>query len=289
MTEIGMTFSTQQKLSSLRARLRSYGSVVVAYSGGVDSTFLLRVAHDELADSCRAFTARSPSLMDIELQQAIEIAASFGVEHEIVNTNELERTGYVQNGSDRCYFCKSELFDATTHAAQGFDDAVVVDGFNADDLRDHRPGHRAAKEHGVQHPLADLGLTKQEIRSLSKELGLPTWSKPQLACLASRIPYGTTVTPERLARIERVETSLRALGFLDLRARLVAQNEQMVRIELGEHELIRAVQPSIRTQIIRAAHEAEFEYVTIELEPFRSGRLNEGLINIGRSMLDANA
>lgn len=285
--EMSVLNIADEKLSTLRALLSQLESVVVAYSGGVDSAFLLRVAHDELGDDCRAFTARSPSLMEVELEQATALARKLGVTHEIVNTNELGRSGYVENATDRCYFCKSELFDATSIAAEKFGDAVVIDGFNADDLMDHRPGHRAAKEHGVLHPLAEVGLTKEEIRFLSKKLSLPTWSKPQLACLASRIPYGTKVTADRLAKIEKMETALRNLDFHDLRARLVPENEDMVRIELGEDELSKAVQPAVRAEILRVAHSCGFKYVTIDLEGFRSGRMNEGLIKIGRFSTEA--
>jgi len=269
------------KLAALRRHLRAFSKVIVAYSGGVDSAFLLKVAHEELGDDCRAFTARSPSLMQIELEEATALAKVMGVKHEIVDTNELGRHGYVQNEQDRCYFCKSELFDATEIASQQFSDAVVLDGFNADDLKDHRPGHRAAHEHEVRHPLAELGLTKIEIRRMSKALGLPTWSKPQLACLASRIPYGMEVTAERLAMVEKMESALRKLGFHDLRARLVSDQDEMVRIEVGEEELGRLMEVSNRRQIIKTAHQSGFKFVTVDLEGFRSGRMNEGLIGIG--------
>jgi len=270
------------KLDALRARLRQLERVVIAYSGGVDSAFLMRVAHGELGPAARAFTARSPSLMGIELDAAIALAREIGIDHEIVDTAELARPGYVANAPDRCYFCKTELFDATTLAAERFAGATVVDGFNADDLHDHRPGHRAAAEHAVQHPLAEVGLTKAEIRQLSSELGLPTWNKPQLACLASRVPYGTEVTRERLARIEAVEVALRQLGFVDVRARLVAQNDDMVRIELGDGEIARIAHVSLRQAPVTTARAAGFRFVTVDLEGFRTGRMNEGLVQLAR-------
>lgn len=271
------------KHARLRARFADLGRVVVAYSGGVDSALVLAVARQVLGDRVRAFTARSPSLMTSELEEAALLARHLGVEHEIIDTQELDRPGYVANGTDRCYHCKSELFDATTLAARRFTDAAVVDGFNADDLHDHRPGHRAAAEHAVLHPLAEVGLTKAEVRELSRHLELPTWRKPQLACLASRIPYGTEVTRERLGRVETVEMALRGLGLHDVRARLVRDNDDMVRIEVGEGELGRLLDPAARSEIVGAARGAGFRFVTLDLEGFRSGRMNEGLVSIGRA------
>lgn len=272
-----VSVALERKLDELRALITGFERVVVAYSGGVDSAFVLKVAHDCLGPGARAFTARSPSMMQLELDEAIALARSLGVEHEIVQTRELERPGYVENSPSRCYHCKSELFDATAVAAGRFAPAVVLDGFNADDLRDHRPGHRAAAEHDVRHPLAEVGLTKAEIRALSRQLGLPTWQKPQLACLASRVPYGTPVTEQRLSKIEHVEASLRRLGFFDVRARLVSGSDDLVRIEVGETELERLVSAAVRPEVVRAAHEAGFRFVTLDLEGFRSGRMNEGL------------
>lgn len=266
------------KLDRLRALIASYARVIVAYSGGVDSAFVLRIAAEVLGDGARAFTARSPSLLGVELAEAVALAAKLGVVHEVVETHELERRGYVENSPSRCYFCKTELFDATEIAARHFSGATVIDGFNADDLRDHRPGHRAAAEHGVLHPLAEVGLSKREIRTLSRELGLETWKKPQLACLSSRIPYGMSVTEERLLRVGAVETALRALGFRDVRARLVRENEDMLRLELGEAELERAASRAIRPRIVEAARAAGFRFVSLDLEGFRSGRMNEGAV-----------
>ena len=271
------TLAALEKLERLSERLRGYGKVVVAYSGGVDSAFLLKVAVDAIGPGVLAFTARSPSLLQLELEEAIALAESLGARHQIVDTAERSRPGYVENAPSRCYFCKTELFDATAIAAANFAGAVVIDGFNADDLRDHRPGHRAAAEHGVQHPLSEVGLTKAEIRALSRRLGLPTWKKAQLACLSSRIPYGMQVTEERLLRIGAVETALRQLGFHDIRARLVRENEDMLRLEVGEGEISRAVAAPARARIVESARAAGFRFVTLDLEGFRSGRMNEGL------------
>lgn len=274
------------KLVALRALIASFGRVVVAYSGGVDSAFVLMVAHEALGDRAIALTARSASMMGVELEDAIQLAKEIGARHEIVDTHELDRPGYAANSPARCYFCKTELFDATALFASVYDDATVIDGFNAGDHRDHHQGHRAASEHAVRHPLAEVGLEKAEIRALSRRMGLRTWKKPQLACLSSRVPHGMTVTEERLKRIEEVEVTLRALGFFDIRARLVRENDDMVRIELGEGEIERAVRPEIRRRLVDAAHRAGFRFVALDLDGFRSGRLSEaseGLVRLGRS------
>lgn len=269
------------KARTLRAQLRGYGRVVVAYSGGVDSAYLAQVAMQELGTNAVAVTAKSASLMKAELQDAIALAAEIGIEHQIVETFELDRPDYQKNDTGRCYQCKDELFDATARLAELHPGTLVLDGFNADDLKDFRPGHRAAAEHGVAHPLAEAQLTKAEIRTLSREAGLPTWNKPQLACLSSRLPYGMSVTHDRLGRVEAVEMALRAEGFFDLRARLVKDNDDMVRIEIGELEIARIVQADVRSRVLSAAQSAGFRYVTLDLEGFRSGRMNDGLVQIG--------
>ncbi len=272
------------RYDALLEQIRGFDRVVVAFSGGVDSTLVAKAAHDALGARALALTARSASLMRLELQEAVELAEQIGIAHEVVDTGELDKPGYAQNDRSRCYFCKDELFDAAQLIAERFEEAIILDGFNHDDLADFRPGHKAAQEHGVKHPLAAQQLTKAEVRALSKHLGLPTWKKPQLACLSSRLPYGMEVTEARLGKVEHVESAMRALGFFDLRARLVRENEEMVRLEVGEQELSQVILPDIRSRIIQAAHEAGFRFVTLDLEGFRSGRLNENapLVQLGR-------
>lgn len=269
------------KEEALERRLTELGPVVVAFSGGVDSTYLLAKAADVWGERTLALTARSPSLPEAELEAARRLARSLGVGHRVLETNELARPGYTANGRDRCYHCKAELFDAATLAVEP--GAVVADGFNADDFKDHRPGHRAALERNVVHPLADAQLTKAEIRALSRRRGLPTWDKPQMACLASRVPYGMEVTAERLARVESVERTLRGLNFADVRARLVEDRDDWVRIEVGVSEMTRLVEPGVREDVVGACHQAGFRFVTLDLEGFRSGRMNEAsLVSLRR-------
>lgn len=263
------------------AWLRARERVVVAFSGGVDSAYLAWAAGFALGADALAITARSASLADRELRAAEALAQRLGLRHRVVDTRELERPEYAENQRDRCYFCKDTLFDAATLIAHAEASATVADGFNADDFSDHRPGHQAAREHGVAHPLAEAGLRKAEIRALSRRAGLPTWNKPQLACLSSRVPYGVTVTAERLGRVEAMEDALRDLGFFDLRARLVSGTDEMVRIEIGEDEMARAFE--LRREIDRAGKRAGFRFVTLDLEGFRSGRMNDGLIHLPRS------
>ncbi len=258
------------KLAGARERISACGSAVVAFSAGVDSTFVLAVAREVLGERAFALTAHSPSVPQTERAEARALAARLGARHLERESREQDDPGYVANGSDRCYHCKRELYRLCAEAARELGAAAILDGFNADDRRDHRPGHRAAAEALVRSPLAEAGLSKLEVRAWSEAYGLPTWDKPQMACLASRIPYGTPVTPERLAQIERAEAALRALGLRDLRVR---HHGDVGRVEVGEGEMQAAF--ARRAEVAAAVKAAGFRVAALDLEPFRSGRLNE--------------
>jgi uncharacterized protein len=262
------------KARALRAELASFGSVVVAYSGGVDSAYLAYVAHQTLGDRATAITADSPSYPERHRRLAIDIAERFHLRHEIIRTNELDRPEYRANPSNRCYYCKHELY---THLSRLAADrgAVVVDGNNADDRGDYRPGRQAAREFGVKSPLDDVGLTKAEIRELSRDAGLPTWDEPASACLSSRIPYHSEVTDEKLRAIERAEQALRTLGFRVCRVR---HHDALARIEIAREEMGRALDPEINAAIVRELKAIGYRYVSLDLQGYRTGSLNEGLL-----------
>ncbi len=258
------------KMAALEAAIRGCGSALVAFSAGVDSSFVLAVAHRLLGERAMALTAHSPSVPQVERDEARALARALGVRHLEVESHEAEDSRYAANPVDRCYYCKSELYRLCDSAAREHGLAAVLDGFNADDRKDHRPGHLAAAEHRIRSPLAEAGLTKEEVRAWSEGLGLPTWDKPQMACLASRLPYGVAVTPERLAQVERAESGVRSLGFRNFRVRY---HEGIGRLEVAADELPRAFEQ--RLALASAVKAAGFKLAVLDLEPFRSGRLNE--------------
>jgi pyridinium-3,5-biscarboxylic acid mononucleotide sulfurtransferase len=262
------------KRDGLRHLIRQIQSAVVAYSGGVDSTLLLKIARDELGDAAIAVTADSPSLPRHELREVQAIAASIGARHVCLKTDELSDADYVANSPERCYFCKSHVGDALIAYARANGYRFVIDGNNADDAGDHRPGRRAAQERGIRSPLQESGLTKAEIRAWARELGLPNWDKPAAACLSSRIPYGTPVSTEALAQIERAESFLREQGFRQLRVR---RHGPIARLELEVADWMRALE--MREAIVAALREIGFAYITLDLNGFRSGSMNEVLGN----------
>jgi len=274
-----VTSSLGAKRDQVIARLRSLGSALVAYSGGVDSALLLALAVDALGERAVAFTALSAAVPPDELEGARAVARQLGARHVEKASAELEDPRYARNPVNRCYFCKTELYTLATAEARALGLTAVVSGTNADELADYRPGLQAASEHEVVQPLAEAGLTKAEIRELSRDLQLPTWDKPQQPCLSSRIPYGTEVTPERLAQLAQSEMALRKLGLREFRVRY---HGEIARIEAGEADFDRLVR--VRADALAALKAAGFKFVTIDLEAFRSGRLNEaaGLVPLKR-------
>ncbi|MEM9189189.1 MAG: ATP-dependent sacrificial sulfur transferase LarE [Myxococcota bacterium] len=256
-------------LADLRERFADLESVVVALSGGVDSGLVLKLAHDTLGERVVALTAVGPAVAARELADAKALAAQVGVTHRIVSSREIEDPNYRKNPSNRCYFCKSELYRITDTVREELGFRWVVNGTNADDLGDHRPGLLAADEARVRSPLAEAGLRKVEVRQFAQRLGLPVHDKPAAPCLASRIPYGTEVTPERLQQIEDVETGLRALGFREFRVRF---HGPLARIEVAEEELAAAFEA--RAQIVDIGRVAGFSFVSLDLQGFVSGNLN---------------
>lgn len=265
--------SIDQKYQHLQDLLREMEKVVIAFSGGVDSTFLLRVARDVRgAENVIALTATSPTYPQYEFEESRKLAAAIGVQQIEVESNELEIPGFAGNDPRRCYYCKYELFSICRQQAQALGFTFILDGANADDLADYRPGREAACELAVRSPLLEAGLGKAEIRELSRRLDLPTWHKQPFACLSSRFPYGTEITPERLAQIDRCETFLRQREFRNYRVRY---HGDTARIEVAAEEIARLLDDELRTAVVREFKAAGFTYVALDLQGYRTGSMNE--------------
>ncbi len=266
--------NADQKQAALINSLRAMSSVMVAYSGGTDSAYLAWAAQQALGDRAVAITADSPSIPASHKQDAAAFAGEIGIRHEFIRTNEFDNPLYVANGSDRCFHCKDELFDVLSRLAQERGVTHLIYGVNKDDLGDYRPGQHAAKLHGVKAPLVDADLTKAEIRELSRIAGLSTWDRPAAACLSSRIPYGTPVTIDNLRTVEIGEEELKALGFRQFRTRF---HGELVRIEIAADELPRALNSAMAAQLTALFKRLGYKYVTLDLQGYRQGSLNEVL------------
>ena len=262
------------KAARLRELLAGYRSVLIAFSGGVDSAYLAIAAHDVLGERALAITADSPSYPDTHRQLALAIARDFGFKHEIIRTAELQRPEYRANPANRCYYCKDELYSELAAMARQREVAVVIDGNNADDRGDYRPGRQAAREHGVRSPLDEAGLTKDDIRELARAAGLASWDEPASACLSSRIPYGQEVTDQRLRQIERAEQVLRELGFRIFRVR---HHDTVARLEIAKAEMPRALDPAVNATLVASLKALGYQYVSLDLQGYRLGSLNEAL------------
>jgi pyridinium-3,5-biscarboxylic acid mononucleotide sulfurtransferase len=263
------------KLQQLQVIFQEMDSALIAYSGGVDSALVAKVAYDVLGDRAVAVTAISPSLLPEDLEAAKQQATEIGIDHRFVETHEMDDPNYAQNPVNRCYFCKSELYDSLKPIALDWGYAYVIDGINADDLQDYRPGIQAAKERGTRSPLAEVGISKLEVRQLSQALNLPWWDKPAQPCLSSRFPYGELITVEKLQRVGQAERYLRGLGCKTLRVR---SKEDTARIELPASEIQTFMMQTDVPTLVAVFKSYGFAYVTLDLEGFYSGKLNQGII-----------
>jgi uncharacterized protein len=264
----------EEKERRLRALLRSYDSLIIAFSGGADSAYLAYVANSELGDRALAVTGDSASYPTFQRELADRLTKQFGIRHEIVFTEEFEDANYTSNPPNRCYYCKTELYAKLDEVKRSRDFAFICDGSNADDVGDYRPGRQAAREVGVRSPLEECKLTKVEIRELSRRAGLPTWDEPASACLSSRVPYGQVVTIEKLSMVDKAEIALKELGFRQVRVR---HHGDVARIEVAQAELYRALDPEMTGRMSAALKRLGFRYVALDLEGYRTGSLNEAL------------
>ena len=262
----------EDKITQLRGLLQEFEQVLVCFSGGVDSSFLLAESVGVLKDGAVAVTAVSPSLAEREGAEARLLAKRLGARHLLVESHELDDPRYAANPVDRCYFCKTEVYGMAVREAGRLGITHVLDGFNQDDRGDHRPGHQAARQHGVRSPLDECGFSKADIREAARRLDLPVWDKPALACLSSRFPYGTPITPERLAQVEGCEEALHDLGFRVYRVRY---HDRVARIEVAPEEFPKLLSEEVRREITRRFRDNGFAYVALDLEGYRSGSLNE--------------
>lgn len=265
---------TLKKFENLKSLLKDMGGVLVAFSGGVDSTFLLKVAHNVLGEKVLAVTATSETYPRKEREEALRLAEEMGVRHRLIETHELENPDFAQNPPERCYFCKVELFSRLKDIAEAEGIPYVLDGSNYEDTEDFRPGLKAVDELGVRSPLKEVGLVKKEIRQLSRKLGLRTWKKPSFACLSSRFPYNTEISPQSLKQVERAEEYLRGLGFSQIRVR---HHGQIARIEVSPEEFPRLIAKETREKIVENFRKWGFVYITLDLQGYRSGSMNEPL------------